>query len=160
MGSPKTGNPMGRPSSYTPEFAKIVCDRIASSPLRLDQICNMYEDMPSSSTIFLWMHRHPDFLKLYEEAQRIKAYAVMEDSLSIIDSIHEYEFLDSRCDAKRVDPGILGALKARIHHRTAICGKFNPERFGRDRQEQETTDSLKVIQDKMSELVKSKEQEC
>ena len=65
----KNKKPIGRPSIYSEEFADIICERIATNPIGLEHICNMYEDMPDPATIRKWIYRMPGFRTKYLEAK-------------------------------------------------------------------------------------------
>jgi hypothetical protein len=71
---------MGRPSDYTPEIAKRICDRLAMDESLL-AICRD-EDMPSAVTVYNWRRNHPEFFSAYacarEDAAHTSADSVKE----------------------------------------------------------------------------------
>ena len=74
---------LGRPSTYTPELADLLCSYIAEGK-SLRTICKI-EDMPSMPTIFSWIRLYPEFLKQYEKAKEDQADAMVEEMLDIAD---------------------------------------------------------------------------
>lgn len=68
--------PRGRPSSFTPEVGKEICQRAIMRSLR--QVC-MDEDMPSEQTVYLWLKQFPEFFEEYARARNLRAYRRSED---------------------------------------------------------------------------------
>lgn len=62
---------VGRPSDYTPEIAAEICARLMR-PESLRQICSD-PDMPSRSTVNLWLLEYPEFSDQYSRAKAIQA---------------------------------------------------------------------------------------
>lgn len=80
MATKKTGNPVGRPSSYSDELAEEFCRRIRSGR-NLINVCED-EDMPDDSTISRWMGRRPDFAVRIIAAREILGERYAEMALS------------------------------------------------------------------------------
>jgi len=74
----------GRPSDYTAAFAAEICARIASGK-SLRTICKA-KDMPTCSTVFCWLAKHPDFAEQYGYAMEQRAHAIFEEVLEIADN--------------------------------------------------------------------------
>ena len=73
----------GRPSLYTPELAARICEELASGQ-SLRSICER-NDMPASSTVFLWLSKLPEFSEQYARAREAQANVMAEEILSIAD---------------------------------------------------------------------------
>ena len=56
---------MTRPTKYTHELAIQICEHIVTGK-SLRAICREVEGMPSASTVFLWLAKHPEFADLAE----------------------------------------------------------------------------------------------
>lgn len=65
---------MGRPSSYSPEIAEEVCNRIASGRAVSDVGAD--EDMPSANTMFDWCDSHEYFRRNFLRARDIRSEAI------------------------------------------------------------------------------------
>jgi hypothetical protein len=63
--------PTGRPSSFTPEIGKLICDRMVEGE-SLIQICKG-DDMPERKTIYRWMDSHDAFRREYARAREGQA---------------------------------------------------------------------------------------
>lgn len=61
-------NPNGRPSSYTPEIAATICERLATEEGGLTEVCKA-DDMPAVSTVYLWLGKNPEFSEAYARAR-------------------------------------------------------------------------------------------
>jgi transposase-like protein len=60
---------MARPTKYTEELAKKICERIAEG--ESVRSISRDEDMPHQSTIFDWAMNHPEFSVQYDKARDI-----------------------------------------------------------------------------------------
>jgi hypothetical protein len=109
--APMTEKTLGRPSGYTKERAKRICELIEEG-LTLTAISRM-EDMPKLSTMYLWQDEHPEFMEAYSRARNRKAD-------TIVDLIQEeaYSSHDPQIGRLRID-----ALKW-------TASKLAPKRYG------------------------------
>lgn len=62
---------MGRPSSYSPDIAQSICDKIACGA-NLTKLCAL-ENMPDVTTIYRWLREKPDFYQIYTLARENRA---------------------------------------------------------------------------------------
>lgn len=74
---------MGRPTNYSLEIAKKICDAIATSPYGLEKICEMNPDLPGQRTIFTWRNKHEEFEHLYARAKVKQSDLLAEECLNI-----------------------------------------------------------------------------
>jgi hypothetical protein len=108
---------MTRPTSYTAERAKRVCDLVAEGE-SLRTIGEM-RGMPSRRTVRGWLNAHPEFEREYEVARRERTDNLVDESIEIADSI-------TGC----TDPAAVQAARLRIDTRRWLASKLLPERFG------------------------------
>lgn len=81
----------GRPTTYTPEMAKYICEEI-SKGRTLTSICKE-KNTPAIPTVYAWLGRfnpafQEGFLKLYREAREIQAEVMADEIKDISDEIH------------------------------------------------------------------------
>lgn len=82
---------MGRPSIYTPEIAKEICDTIATSNKALQTLCQMHPHWPGYSTLWEWIEdNRQGFADLYAKAKESQADYLVDDILRIIDKPETY----------------------------------------------------------------------
>ena len=84
----------GRPTKYTKERAAEICGKIVAGK-SLRSICEA-SSMPSASTVFLWLSKHPEFSEQYAHAKDQSA----ESDADLIDEIVE-KVLDNRISPER-----------------------------------------------------------
>lgn len=106
---------MGAPTTYTPEIASAICDRLASG-FSVRSIADQ-PDMPASATIFSWLTKYPAFAEQYTRARESRAHARFESMDQVI--------LDMR-------NGVIDAAQARVEIDTIKwqCGKEMPAKYG------------------------------
>lgn len=88
----------GRPSTYTPEIAREICERIAAGET-LTGIC-LDEDMPAVRTITNWLMRHEDFFADLQRAKEMRAHIEAERISEIADNAYEDYYIDYDKDGK------------------------------------------------------------
>ena len=113
---------------YDPEFALVICERIATTPQSVARICEA-PDMPGVATIFRWVRDIPDFRDLYVQAREAQAELLLDQALEIVD--------DSSQDLIYTDDGriifnraALQRCKMRVEHRKWIASKLLPRKYG------------------------------
>jgi len=72
----------GRPSDYTPEKAKAICDMVASTAKSMRNICESSDVFPDEATAFRWMHEHDDFRKQYLKAKETQGILLSEEIMT------------------------------------------------------------------------------
>lgn len=58
----------GRPTDYTDEIAAEICERLSTEEGGLFEVCKA-DDMPSRSTVYLWLSKHQAFSDMYARAR-------------------------------------------------------------------------------------------
>jgi hypothetical protein len=112
-------------SSYSPKVAAEICNLIAEGA-SLTSIAAM-PGMPPRRTVRTWLAAHPSFEQEYERARRARADALVEEALTIADSV-------KGC----TEAAEVNAARLAVDTRKWLAAKLLPERFG-DRVTQEIT---------------------
>ena len=124
----------GRPSKYTPEIAKQICEQLSDGiPLR--EICKQ-EGFPAWQTVYDWMYRDEGLSRAIAHARDLGYDAIAEDCLMIADNmLMGEEVTESRDDkgkvtisTKTVD--LLGHRRFQVYTRLKLLAKFNPKKYG------------------------------
>lgn len=122
---------LGRPSDYTPELAAKICGRIADGQ-SLRAICRA-EDMPASSTVFVWLQLHAAFTEQYARAREAQADALADDILEISDDARndwmEREIKGGGTE-RVVDQEHIGRSRLRVDARKWLASKLKPKKYG------------------------------
>lgn len=123
---PPTGNPIGRPSLYSPGIAAEVLGRMTEGN-SLRTICKA-DDMPAPSTIFLWLKAYPEFSEQYALACDQRADAIFEESLEIADDREGDVTLTE--DGPVFNNARVQRDRLRVDTRRWFVGKLAPKKYG------------------------------
>jgi hypothetical protein len=83
---------LGRPTTYTEELAKEICDSIASNGVSVAELCRRNNHWPHKVTIFRWIGSNPSFCYLYTQAKKCQVEVIADDLLEISDTCTEDNF--------------------------------------------------------------------
>jgi len=118
---------------YDPEFAVLICERIATSTQSLLKICEA-PDMPGIASIFRWLREHPDFREMYVIAKETQAEVLLEEALDLVDD-DSHDIIES-ADGKIVFNRLaLQRCKMQVEHRRWIAAKLLPRKYGTHQRE-------------------------
>ena len=106
---------IGRPTDYNEELAAKICSRIACGE-SLRKICQE-DQMPSASSVFLWLTKHPSFSENYAKAQQERSEAMYEEMLDIGDDVMP-------------DPAEVAKARLRVDTRKWALARMNPKKYG------------------------------
>lgn len=135
-----TGNPNGRPTTYSEElankfFAKLKLGKSVKTICRSD-------DMPSKGTIFNWLTDVDGFLDKYELNKRIGIEALMDEAIDIADDgtndFMEDEYMKGKTPGYQLNGENIQRSKLRVDTRLKIAAKLIPKKYG---------DKLDVVSD-------------
>lgn len=92
----ETKHPGGRPSIYTPELAKKICDAIATNPLSIGHICKKYPEFPHVDTVFTWKREKQEFSEMYAQAKRDQIEVLIDQILDISDDASKDYYVNNK----------------------------------------------------------------
>lgn len=123
-------NKPGRPTSYTPEIAAEICERLAAGE-SLRAICQT-EDMPPESTVRGWVVDDVSgFSAQYARARELGYDTLAEQVLEIADTPQEGTVVTSKEWGEEVKTGdMLDARKLRVDARKWLLSKLAPKKYG------------------------------
>ena len=135
MGKPvtaRTGNPVGRPSTYSDELADRICEMLVEGN-SLNSICKI-DGMPNISTVFRWLRTMPEFATSYARARDEQAETHWDEIIDIADDgTNDWmEKLDG--DGKPAGYILNGEAvqrsKLRVHARMWVAARMKPRKYG------------------------------
>jgi hypothetical protein len=128
----------GRPLTYTPEVAALICERLAEGE-SLRAICRD-AGMPPESTVRGWvLDNVQDFAAQYARARDIGLDAMAEEILEIADTPVEGVRREEGNDGYReIREDMLGHRRLQVDTRKWLLSKMAPKRYG-DRTAMELT---------------------
>ncbi|GKS62464.1 hypothetical protein YTPLAS21_19220 [Candidatus Nitrosocosmicus sp.] len=117
----------GRPTDYTPEVGKMVCDAIASHTISLYKLSQKFSWFPSEDTVRSWMWKHERFLAEYLAARQAQQILMVEECDELAQDVHYY--IDEKGN-KRIDSPSVAIQVARINMRKWHASKLAPKIYG------------------------------
>ena len=120
----------GRPSTYTPETAALICERLAAGE-SLRAICRD-DGMPPESTVRGWvLDDVQGFSAQYARARDIGLDALAEETLAFADTPVEGVRREESDDGyKEVREDMLGHRKLQVDTRKWLLSKLAPKKYG------------------------------
>lgn len=118
--NPQNGG--GRPSIYSEELAREICDKIRKGlSLREIEKC---EGMPSTFTIWNWLDTKPEFSSQYAKAKTEQAELLADEIVAIADE-------EMPRDAQgKIDPAAVNQARLRVDARKWVAAKLLPKKYG------------------------------
>jgi hypothetical protein len=107
----------GRPSSYTPELAELICRRLSDGE-SLRAICRE-AGTPSYRAVLTWAATRPEFRRQYDLARQWAVEAVADDVLELVDGLWRRNSPDALQDVRR-------EINAKKWHIARMASKRRP----------------------------------
>lgn len=108
---------VGRPSSYSPEIADLICQKIIEG-LSIHRMCLEIQGLPSEPTIYNWMASDIEFLKRVAFARLARSFRTEDEVLEIAD--------DTAAD----DKVKVARDKLRVEARLKMLAACQPKKYG------------------------------
>jgi len=120
----------GRPTDYNEDMAALLCERVATHSLGLDNLCAKYKDLPVPSTIYLWRLKYPAFSEMYAQAKMIQADILAEECLSIADDDRQDTKINMLTGEEVANTEFIARSRLRIDTRKWLAAKLLPKQYG------------------------------
>lgn len=135
----KIKKPPHRPSIYTPQLGKEICDTISNSNKSLQTLCMMNPHWPSFNAIYEWISDNREgFGEMYAKAKENQADFLVDDILRIIDKPET--FIENG-----VEKNDVGMCRLKVDSLKWQAMKLKPRKYGDMRQIEElTADNVRV----------------
>lgn len=136
----------GRPTTYTPEIADIICSRLAEGESM--RTISGSKDMPALSTMFLWLRKHEEFSEQYAKAKEESHSALFEEILDIADDGTNDWMLTNAEDNEgwKQNGESIQRSRLRVDARKWALSKIMPKKYGdKIQQEVSGTDGAPLI---------------
>lgn len=116
----------GRPTDYTPELAREICDTIASHGAGIKNLCKENSSWPSHNTIYRWLANYPEFRDQYAQAKQCQVEILVDEILEIADDSSEDDFVNGQgqvsCNSEWI-----ARSRLRIDTRKWLASKLVPK---------------------------------
>lgn len=147
---PNSEKKLGRPSIYTEELGKRICDLVATHSWGLNKLCDQFDWMPDKTTINEWRWSNDAFSIQYTKAKIAQSELMAEDCIDIAD--------DTSNDTTRNKNGDLvcntefvNRSRLRVDTRKWIAAKLLPKIYG-DMQRPSDVDNNKETKEEMKAI--------
>ena len=135
---------MGRPSSFTPEFAAEICERLANGESL--RAITSDEHMPSQATVFRWLADNTQFREQYACAREAQADTLADEIVHIADTPMEGTVVTSKEWGEEIKTGdMIEHRKLRVDARKWFAAKLAPKKYS-DKQQVEHSGSMTLEQ--------------
>lgn len=125
----KQKNKIGRPTNYTPELAKEICDTIASSSVGIKRLCKENANWPSHNTVYRWLANFSQFSDQYAQAKRNQIELLVDEILEIADDSSQDQVINAQgnliCNTE-----LIARSRLRIDTRKWLAAKLVPKIYG------------------------------
>ena len=119
----------GRPSSYSPELVKEICEVIASSSKGLKRLCVDNPHWPNKDTIFTWLKNNQEFSDQYAHAKRCQIETFIDEILEIADDSSQ-DVLVNEQGSISCNHEFIARSRLRIDTRKWLASKLVPKVYG------------------------------
>lgn len=116
----------GRPSSYTEEIGKAICDRIIEGR-SLRKICED-ADMPMKGQVLRWVAAIPSFRDQYAKAMDIRAELMFDEILDIADD-GANDYIPTE-EGQSLNYEHIQRSRLRVDTRKWVVSKMLPKKYG------------------------------
>lgn len=121
--------PLGRPSSYTPEVAAKICEGLREGK-SLITLCSE-EGMPARGTVHRWLDEHADFQAAYTRARTKGLEALADDLIHIANTPMEGISTETTlAERKIIKRDMIEHRKLQIDTRKWYLSKLAPKIYG------------------------------
>lgn len=117
---------IGRPTTYTPEIAATICDRISRGE-SLKAICNT-QGIPDQVVVYGWLGRQPEFAQMYARAREEQADTLADEIAALADE--EPRMVVDDKGVARIDSAWVQWQKNRVDARKWVAAKLKPRKYG------------------------------
>ena len=124
---------VGRPTDYTPELGKEICDEISGSSKGLRQLCKENEHWPERRNIYHWLKKHEEFQLQYAQAKKCQVETFIDEILEIADDTSNDTIvkIDHDGNEKEVcNSEWINRSRLKVDTRKWLCSKLVPKLYG------------------------------
>jgi len=129
---PTPPKPVGRPTNYNDNIAKVICLRISEGESL--RTITQDKDMPDRSTVYDWLMKHSEFTDQYARAREEQADTLADEILAIADETPELNPIIDKRTGELITMELHSAYiqwqKNRIDARKWTAMKLRPKKYG------------------------------
>ena len=119
----------GRPTGYTLELAKEICESIASTSKGTKKLCAENQHWPCQDTLFAWLKAYSEFSEQYARAKMCQVDYLVDEMLEIADDVSSDSFLDEE-GRTIMNSSAITRARLKIDTRKWLACKLVPRVYG------------------------------
>jgi len=120
---------IGRPSTYSLEIAKEICETITSTSKGIKKLCRENKHWPSHDTIYRWLNENREFSDLYARAKQNQIEIFIDEIIEISDDVTHDSSMNANGQVITNHENI-NRSKLRIDSRKWLASKLVPRVYG------------------------------
>jgi hypothetical protein len=117
---------MGNVTSYTPELAEEICERIASGETL--RAITRDPHMPSYRSVYRWRDANPDFASRIARARDCGFDVIAEETIEIADNAANDTIVTDR--GEQPNSEWISRSRLRVETRLKLLAKWSPRKYG------------------------------
>ena len=125
--------PAGRPTLYTTEIAKEICNQISETMFSLKTLCERNPHWPKSTTIRDWRREKKEFSAMYAQAKEDQADLMVEQILEIADNVNKDTVIKTTKDGEEYEMANnewINRSRLRVDTRKWAAARLRPKAYG------------------------------
>ncbi len=126
-------HPGGRPTDYTIELGREICEAIASGSKGLRVLCKENPHWPHPRNIYKWMHRHEEFRQLYYESKANQVDVLVDEIIEIADDCSHDDKIKYDNNGNEIitaNSEWINRSRLRIETRKWVAAVLQPRKYG------------------------------
>lgn len=143
-----TEKKLGRPTIYTEELAKRICNVVATHSYGLNKLTSMFPWMPTKETINEWRWSNESFSSQYTKAKIAQAELMAEDCVDIADDTSQDVTYNKNGD-EVCNTEFVNRSRLRVDTRKWLAAKLLPKIYGDMMKPSESDDKNKELREEM-----------
>lgn len=137
----------GRPSEYSKNLAKEICDVISSSSKGTKKLCMENQHWPCQDTLFNWLKVYPEFSEQYARAKKCQVEFLVDEILEIADDTSQDQLVNS--EGKTIfNSQAINRARLKIDTRKWLACKLVPRVYS-NHPEDQSDSNAKILQEAM-----------
>lgn len=145
----------GRPSIYTEELGKRICDAVATSSLGLDDLCELNSDFPIPNTIYEWRISNKKFGEMYARAKQNQVEVLVDEIIKIADDTSRDTIIKKNSDGEDYEvcnSEWINRSRLRVDTRKWLAAKLAPRIYGDQKRVEELEGQNDAMRAELREL--------
>ena len=119
----------GRPTTYSPELGKEICDTIASTSKGTKKLCAELSHWPCQDTLFTWLKTYSEFSEQYAQAKICQIELLVDEILEISDDASQDQYVNE-LGTLVANPPAIHRARLKVDTRKWLASKLVPKVYG------------------------------